>query len=179
MALEAVEPCGRADYADRLRANLGDGPLSRSFARWMLFQDPPDHTRLRSLVGHAFSPRAVERLHQRMYQIVTGLLDKLVSRREFDLIADFAGPLPVLVICELLGVPAEDRHLFADWSIALAASLDHLTSPEVETLAGADLAAAALTAYFQDLLGTRRASPANDLPVFLRDAARPAPLPRP
>jgi pimeloyl-[acyl-carrier protein] synthase len=154
---------GRAGYGDRLRASLGDGPLSRSFARWMLFQDPPDHTRLRGLVQQAFTPRSVERLRDTIRTIVTASLDRLVGRPSFDFVAEFAAPLPVLVICELLGVPVEDRHRFTDWSTTLAAGLDHLTSPEPGALRRGDLAAAGLTAYFHELLTRRRAAPADDL----------------
>jgi cytochrome P450 len=161
---------GREDFANRLRSNLGDGPLGRSFARWMLFHDPPDHTRLRSLVMRAFTPRAVEHLNQRIHQIVNQLLDLLDGRHDFDLIADFAGPLPVLVICELLGVPVEDRHLFAGWSTALAASLDNLTSPFADILDKGNAAAAGLTDYFRDLLARRRETPTDDLLTGLLQA---------
>src|SRR5579871_3827940 len=65
----------RLSYANRLRTNLGDGPLSRSFAHWMLFRDPPEHSRLRGMVTRAFTPRAVERLRYRIREIVTVLLD--------------------------------------------------------------------------------------------------------
>ena len=154
---------GRASYGDRLRANLGDGPLSRSLARWMLFQDPPDHTRLRRLVSGAFTRRSIDQLRTRIDAIVSNLLEALEPRSAFDLIEQFAAPLPVLVICELLGVPIEDRHLFADWSAALAAGLDHLTTPDPETLQRGDAGATGLTEYFSDLLAGRRRHPGNDL----------------
>ncbi|MBV9325795.1 MAG: cytochrome P450, partial [Chloroflexi bacterium] len=162
---------GRASYGDRLRANLGDGPLSRSLARWMLFRDPPEHTRLRRLVAEAFTPRSVERLRDRMRAIVADLLDPLQRRSEFDVIGELAAPLPVLVICELLGVPAPDRNRFADWSTAMAASLDHLTAPEAEALQQGDAGAAGLTAYFQELLARRRAVPDDDLLTSLLQVA--------
>ena len=162
---------GRAGSSDRLRANLGDGPLSRSFARWLLFQDPPDHTRLRRLISQAFTPRAVERLREQIRGLVDGLLDAVKGCSAFDLVADFAAPLPVLVICALLGVPVEDHHRFADWSTALAASLDHLTAPEPDVLQRGDAGAAGLTVYFQDLLADRRAAPGDDLLSGLLRAA--------
>jgi len=154
---------GRANSGNQLRANLGDGPLGRSFARWMVFQDPPAHTRLRRLINRAFTPRSVERLRDQIRELVAELLDALEKRSEFDLIGEFAAPLPVLVICALLGVPPEDRHAFAGWSTARAASLDHLTSPEPGTLQRGDAAAAELAAYFRELLARRRAVPADDL----------------
>jgi len=164
---------GRAGYGERLRANLGDGPLSRSLAQWMLFRDPPQHTRLRGLVSQAFTPRAVERLREAVYRRVCELLERAVEHRTaFDLIADFAAPLPVLVICDLLGVPTADRHLFGDWSLALAASLDHLTAPQPAVLRRGDAGAAGLTAYFSELLAGRRATPADDLVSGLLRAAQ-------
>jgi len=154
---------GGASSCERLSANLGDGPLSRSLARWMLFQDPPDHTRLRGLVNQAFTPRAVEKLRDEIQTLVLQLLRPVEARSTFDLIAEFAAPLPVLVICELLGVPPEDRCLFGGWSTALAASLDHLRSPAAASLQAGDEAAAGLTAYFAELLAHRRAAPLDDL----------------
>jgi len=162
---------GRKGYGERLRANLGDGPLSRSLSRWLLFEDPPDHTRLRRLINQAFTPRAVEQLRERIRTLVGGLFARVQRRSAFDLIAEVAAPLPVLVICDLLGIPACDRHLFADWSTALAASLDHLTAPEIESLQRGNAAAAGLTAYFADLLERRRKASGDDLLSGLVQAA--------
>ncbi len=101
---------GRNGDGERLRANLGDGPLRRALARWMLFRDPPDHTRLRGQVSQAFTPRAVENLRGGIRTQVRQLLQPLEPGPSFDLIADFAALLPVLVICELLGTgPATAR----------------------------------------------------------------------
>jgi cytochrome P450 len=85
----------------------------------MLSSDPPDHTRLRHLVSKAFTPRMIEQLRPRIQQITDELLDQVQSRGQMDLIADFAFPLPITVICELLGVPVEDRQKFRVWSNAL------------------------------------------------------------
>ncbi|HEM46461.1 MAG TPA: cytochrome P450, partial [Alphaproteobacteria bacterium] len=82
----------------------------------MLRRDPPDHTRLRALVGKAFSPRAVARMRPRIASWIDELLGKLPSHGEIDWIRDFAAPLPVSVIAELLGVPARDRERFRRWS---------------------------------------------------------------
>ena len=162
---------GRAGYGELLQSGLGDGPLSRSLARWMLFQDPPQHTRLRGLVNQAFSPRAVTRLRDSIVAIVRRSLDEIAERETFDLIANFAAPLPVLVICELLGVPESDRQEFGSWSAALAASLDHLTQPETIPLARGDAAAAGLTSYFERLLAGRRAAQGDDVLSSLLNAA--------
>jgi cytochrome P450 len=99
----------------------------------MLDRDPPDHTRLRGLVSKAFTPRVVEVLRPHIQQIVDGLLDRVESRGEMDLIEDFAYPLPVVVICEMLGVPVEDRDRFKSWGLDIARGLDAvLLGPESE-----------------------------------------------
>lgn len=84
--------------------------------RDMLVTDPPDHTRLRNLVSKAFTSRAVEQIRPRIQQIVDELLDEVEPRGQMDLIADFAFPLPTIVISEMLGVPLEDRQQFRMWS---------------------------------------------------------------
>jgi cytochrome P450 len=77
-----------------LQNAFGSGPLQESISHWMLVLDPPDHTRLRSLVGQAFTPRAVERLRQQIQHVVDDLLDGFATTRRMDLITDFAYPLP-------------------------------------------------------------------------------------
>jgi cytochrome P450 len=154
---------GRRDYADVMRAGLGDGPLARSLTRWMVFQDPPDHTRLRGLVNQAFTPQSVERLRGEIGTIVERQLEAATQRSSFDLISEFAAPLPVLVICELLGVSTEDRDKFGQWSAAIAASLDHLTTPDPAASRRGNAAAAELTTYFRKLVERHRSTPGEDL----------------
>jgi len=89
-------------------------PLSQN----MLDTDPPDHERLRALVSKAFTPRLIERMRPRIQAIADGLLDAVQDRGEMDLIDDYAFPLPITVIAELLGVPAQDRNNFREWSDA-------------------------------------------------------------
>src|SRR5712692_5267551 len=95
----------------------------------MLDRDPPDHTRLRGLVSKAFTPRVVELLRPHIQQIVDGLLDRVADKGEMDLIEDFAYPLPVVVICEMLGVPVEDRERFKGWGLDIARGLDAIWLP--------------------------------------------------
>src|SRR5690349_14082330 len=85
--------------------------LAKLFAwrRDMLQTDPPDHTRLRGLVSKAFTPRMIEQLRPRIQQITDELLDRVQGRGQMDLISDFALPLPITVISEMLGIPPEDR----------------------------------------------------------------------
>src|SRR5205807_1259325 len=79
--------------------------------QWMLFSDPPDHTRLRGLVNRAFTPARVAQMRQRIEQLADALLDAAVetSTRDVDLVRDFAAPLPVAVIADMLGIPESDR----------------------------------------------------------------------
>jgi cytochrome P450 len=127
----------------------------------MLFADPPDHTRLRSLVNKAFTARRIEALRPRIQHVVDELLDEVEERGEADLVDDVAYPLPVTVICEMLGVPASDHETFKGWSAALAANLDPLVSPE--RLERAMAAGDAFDVYFRDRIAERRASPRDDL----------------
>jgi len=82
----------------------------------MLFLDPPDHTRLRTLASAAFTPRRVEQLRSHIQDVMDTLLDAVVSKGSMDVIADFAGPAPAIVTAELLGVPAADHAQLKEWS---------------------------------------------------------------
>ncbi len=82
----------------------------------MLFSDPPDHTRLRALVTQAFTPRRVEKMQDQVQQIADDLLDQAALQGKMDVIADYALPLPVIVICEMLGIPKADRDMVSTWS---------------------------------------------------------------
>jgi cytochrome P450 len=121
----------------------------------MLNSDPPDHERLRKLVNKAFTPRRVELLRPRIAAITEELLDDMSTQREVDLLASFAFPLPITVICELLGVPVADRDRFRGWSASIVSST---VSPEVFQ---AD--ATAMIGYFRALLAARRREPADDM----------------
>jgi cytochrome P450 len=121
----------------------------------MLNLDPPDHERLRKLVNKAFTARRVEELRPRITAITTGLLDDMSTRREVDLLTSFAFPLPITVICELLGVPVADRDQFRAWSATIVA--DTVSSEVFQAHA------TAMTGYFQALIATRRREPADDL----------------
>jgi len=126
----------------------------------MLRRDPPDHTRLRSLVNKAFTPRAIEKLRARVQEIADELLTKLARRGEFDLIADFAVPLPVTVIAEMLGVPTKDQAKFKLWSDHLVGFLDPQASPGAKILRRT---ADEFFAYMGGIAAERRLQPADDL----------------
>ncbi len=127
----------------------------------LLFMDPPDHTRLRKLVSKAFTPRAVERLRPRVQTLVDDLLDGAQERGEMELISELAYPLPVTVICELLGVPAEDQHLFGPWSSDASRLLDDDIGEE--TAQRGLVSVMELLNYFNALFDERRARPRDDL----------------
>jgi pimeloyl-[acyl-carrier protein] synthase len=91
-------------------------PLYDHFAAGMIHSDPPDHTRVRALARHAFTPRMIEKLVPRVESLVTELLDDLVGSGPFDLVREFAMPLPATVIAEMLGADPADRHRFVEWS---------------------------------------------------------------
>lgn len=127
----------------------------------MLFLDPPDHTRLRALVSKAFTPQAVEALEPRIQAIMTELLAQIPDPSSFDLMETLAYPLPVIVMAELLGVPAKDRAQFKAWSDRRARVLEPtITRPEV---AIAYQAALELDAYFLGIIQQRRQEPRHDL----------------
>jgi cytochrome P450 len=127
----------------------------------MLFRDPPDHTRLRSLVTKAFTAKRIDDLKPRMQRIVDDLLDAAFERGEMDVVAELAYPLPVTVICEMLGVPEEDHQRFHAWSADLVSTLDPMTGPDV--MERAMEAALAFDAYFAGLIATRRTERRDDL----------------
>jgi hypothetical protein len=173
--LRAEAPVCRVDLADGpvwlvtryddVRAALADPRLSKNWRHLlppeagaavpveqepMLMRDPPDHTRLRKLVSRSFTARRIAALRPRVAAIADELLDAVPVDAPFDLVERYAFPLPVQVICELLGVPAADRDRFGAWSRVL---IDQ-SSPEE-----AQEADAQLQAYLTELIARKRAEP--------------------
>ena len=138
-------------------AKRGFGELVDDRVRSMLHMDAPDHTRLRSLVNKAFTPRIVEAMEGRIQQLADQLLDAVGSRGEMDVIEQLAYPLPVMVIAELLGVPVEDRARFRKWSdeTAAVASGNLAALPEEELRRGF-AARNELTDYFRGKVAEQR-----------------------
>lgn len=131
--------------------------------RPFLFKDPPEHTRLRGAVQRAFTPKVVERRRARVQAIVDLAVDEAIDKGGLDVVADLAYPVPVQVICELLGVPPEDEGLFGDWSHQLARSLDpDFVLPE-DVRARRDAALDDFHAYARRLIELRRHDPGDDL----------------
>ena len=130
----------------------------------MLDRDPPDHTRLRSLVSKAFTPRVVEGLRPRIQKIVDDLITRAEAVGRMDLIEEFAYPIPVNVICEMLGVPIGDHERFKGWSLDIARGLDSVwLPPESEIPKRSGAARHAIGDYMRGLIAERRASPRGDL----------------
>ncbi len=130
--------------------------------RFILQQDPPNHTRLRKLMSIAFRPKATERLRDRAGQIVDAQIDAALERGGMDVIADLALPVPATLICVMMGVPSADRGKFTEWTAAathLLAAM--LADPEV-VARGVD-AANQLAAYFTDLIAERRRDLRDDI----------------
>ncbi|HEY7050988.1 MAG TPA: cytochrome P450 [Mycobacterium sp.] len=160
-----------ASASDRLKSTIAQRQIAEGAeerplgAPSFLFLDPPDHTRLRKLVGKAFAPKVVKGLEPYVGALVSSLLDQ-VSADGFDVVADLAYPLPVAVICRLLGVPIEDEPEFSRASALLAQSLDPFISFTGDVPDNFDERMAAalwLRDYFADLIERRRGEPGDDL----------------
>jgi cytochrome P450 len=147
-------------YSGRLRTNAESGGMTDTFNS-ILFKDDPDHRRLRALVSKPFTPKAVEDLRPRIRANVMELLDTITQPR-FELVASFAGPLPVTVIAAMLGVEREERATFKAWSEDIAAGFFNPLKFAEQTARGAR-AQQALSEYLDRAIATRRQQPGTDL----------------
>jgi cytochrome P450 len=161
------------DFVGRMTRRFGpqvmEEPVYRSMRHWMLQLDPPDHTRLRGLVVKAFTARRVEEMRPRIQQIVDQAIDRVASQGHMDLIADFAFRLPVIVICEMLGIPKEEHELFFMGARASGRLLDPvpLSREEIDAANAGNLATGE---YFRSLFELRRRQPGDDLTTQLVQA---------
>ncbi len=145
----------------RFSSRMGGDDTAESghlFASSLITTDPPRHRQLRSLVTQAFTPKAVDALAPRISQLAAELLEPVAGLGMADLIQSLAYPLPVIVISELMGVPAEDRDRFKQWSDVVV-SQTRTASPDAEHRT----TNMAMAAYFLDLIEQRRNRPGNDL----------------
>jgi cytochrome P450 len=133
-------------------------------AESVLSMDPPAHTRIRQLVGHAFTARRVESLRPRAQQIANGLIDSMAAAGPpADLVEEFSFAFPAIIICELLGIPDADRHAFRSWTDAIVSTAASAPADGQDTYLH-------LAAYLAGLFAQRRADPGNDLLTWLVQA---------
>ncbi|WP_145331185.1 cytochrome P450 [Paenibacillus xylanexedens] len=135
-------------------------PHQEIISRNLLSVSPEDHRRLRRLIQKAFTPRMIERLRSRIYEISNDLLDQVLAKgkREMNLIEDYAFPLPIIVICEMLGVPHKDQIQFREWSNII---MEGFNNPELNEQS--DQVMRAFVEYLQTLIADRRQSLQEDL----------------
>jgi hypothetical protein len=142
--------------------------LARMLSLWLIFMDPPEHTRLRKLLNKGFSPAAVEGLRPQVEAIVDGMLKPLQHGSEIELMREFANPIPVRIILEMLGISEELGDTFVSWSRAIAAFRGNPNRTVEEARAAQD-ALIALTDFFRKTVAERRRNKGNDLISLLID----------
>ena len=142
--------------------------LARMLSLWLIFMDPPEHTRLRKLLNKGFSAAAVEGLRPQVEAIVDQMLKPLQYGAELDLMREFANPMPVRIILEMLGIPQELRDTFVDWSRAIAVFRGN-PNRTVEEASAAQDALIELTEFFRKTVAERRRNKGNDLISLLID----------
>ncbi len=137
-------------------------PIKHHYSVGLLHSDPPDHTRLRSFINKAFTPRVVKGMRRRIEATVDKLLDSVEGAGQMDIIRDFAFPLPAIVTADVIGMPPEDRYQFKAWSddIAAFSASNRLT---VEVAKAAQRSLLAVRAYLLDIAAQRREQPRDDL----------------
>lgn len=132
-------------------------PIAELLSRWMLYMDPPDHTRMRALVGRTFTPKAVVALRGTIIKIVDELLDAVVDMGEMDLIAQFAYPLPLRIICGMFGIPASDAEMLRAWSAQINLAVGNAKPSDADSHVASD-ALTHMETYLQDFLDHRDTS---------------------
>ena len=160
------DPRLSAERISALMRQTGGGEdaeaLERTFLGMMLFADPPDHTRLRSLANKAFTPGVLEGMRSQIQSTVDRLLDDVQGRGRMEVISELAYPLPAMVISEILGVADGDRDRFKKWSNDLAAFLGDIRAVS-ENFGPAQQSVAELTEFLRGIVAQRRTEPRNDL----------------
>ena len=147
---------------ERARGHGSLGELGRTVGLWAVFTDPPQHTRLRAVMNRGFTSRSVESLRPRVQAIVDGLLDRVMPTGRVDLVRDFAYPLPITVIGDLIGVARDDADQLKQWSDDLAAFVGSaVTTPDKYVRASRSVRE--MGDYFRRLADARRARPTSDI----------------
>ena len=139
---------------------------------WFIFSDPPDHTKLRGLISRAFTPRVITNLEPRIRELSRDLLDRAIERGEMDLAADYAVPLPMMVIAEMIGIPPEEWPMFRRWSDSILKISYARSDSDVAGRAHGEFVAvtAEMGAYLARMIERRRVSPRDDLLTRLVEA---------
>jgi cytochrome P450 len=158
--------------ADRLRNSTLEIPETKSmFPKWVFYLDPPDHTKLRTVIGEAFNPAMVKAQQEKVEEATQSILDRIKQRDpdEIELIEEFAYPLPVRIITRILGLPLEDKQQLGDWSSDIALTLFHhynadnrhqRTEEGIREFAG----------YVREVVIQREEQPKEDLITYLNEA---------
>ncbi len=149
-----------SDYNYFSSAEGRGGSEANPIGASLISSDPPRHTKLRSLVSRAFTPKRVNELEPRIREIASNLVDEFKEKRRFDLVRDYSGQLPVIVIAELLGIPPGDREKFKKWSDELVSGASDSDSDEIEGYSDSQMA---MGKYFNEIIEKKRESPGNDL----------------
>lgn len=144
-------------------------PLADELGTGLIHSDPPDHTRMRRIVSQAFTPRVIENQRRRTAGLVDELIDNLRAKGRCDFIAEFAFPLPILVISDLFGVPRADRGRIKVWSECIT-NLGSHSKPLAELARDALTATREMKVYFEAILDERRREPRDDLITLLLNA---------
>src|ERR1700760_4922524 len=148
-----------SDKQKEFAPKYGNSLLYEHHPTSLVFNDPPIHTRVRRLIMGALSPRAIAEMEGDLIRLVDHLLDRISTKREFDLINDFAAAIPIEVIGNLLGVPHEEREPLRDWSLAILGALEPVIGEAA--FARGNKAVADFLAYLEVLVERRRKKPGN------------------
>jgi cytochrome P450 len=157
---------------DTFSSNLAHVPGHGNPGEWFIFFDPPRHTKLRALISRAFTPRVIANLEPRIRELSRQLLDEQIEHGEMDVAADFAVPLPMLVIAEMLGVPVTEWPRYKRWSDVILKLANTFSRDEeaVRTVQDYRAVTAEMRAFLPDLIAQRRAEHRDDLLTRLVEA---------
>ena len=150
----------KADFAPKFGKTA---PLYEHHTTSVVFIDAPGHTRIRKLFQFAFTRKALAAIEPRIARLVDMYLDRLEDRGEMDMVEEFSFKLPIEVVCDMLGVPACDRHMIRGWALAILTALEPMLTDE--QLAAGNRAVTEFKAYLRDLIRHRRAFPEGAAPT--------------
>ena len=146
-----------SDKRAEFKPKYGDTPLFLHHTTSLVFNDPPLHTRVRSIIAASLTPRAIQAMEPALITLIDGLLDRLAVQTSVDLIEDYAAAIPIEVIGSLLGVPVDERAPLRGWSLAILGALEPTLSPEAMDLGNRSVKD--FTAYLETLVERRRRTP--------------------